>query len=64
MSGTVETESGWACLVEGCLEHGTGPNSDRIAERHGKMFQHGTVAWTRPVGVPRGEEADRSVVSA
>lgn len=63
MSGTVETESGWACLWPGCQEHGKGPNSDRIAEKHGKAFQHATVAWTRPVEVPRGEEADRSVVS-
>lgn len=58
-----ETESGWHCLVEGCFEHGEGPLSDRHAEKHGKAFQHATVAWTRPVGVSSGAEADRPLVS-
>jgi hypothetical protein len=60
----VETRSGWHCLAEGCFEHGEGPNSDRIAERHVKAFRHGTVVWTRPVEVSSGTEADSPVVGS
>jgi hypothetical protein len=60
----VETESGWACLSHGCHEHGEGPNSDRQAEKHGKAFQHSTVAWMRPVEVSSGTEADSPLVSS
>jgi hypothetical protein len=48
----VTVEQGWACLTEGCYAHGEGPNSDRQAERHGKAFQHGTHAWSRPISGP------------
>ena len=39
-TGSVQTVSGWHCLSEGCYEHGEGPDSDKIAEKHVKAFQH------------------------
>jgi hypothetical protein len=60
----VETKSGWHCLAEGCFEHGEGMDSDKQAEKHGKAFQHGTVVWTRPMGVSSGTEADSPLVSS
>lgn len=40
------TESSWAC--RNCPATGTGPTSDRDAERHGKQHSHATVTTTRP----------------
>lgn len=61
MTSKVGTVSGWHCLAEGCYEHGDGPDSDRIAEKHVQAFQHGTVVWTRPMEATSGKEADRPV---
>jgi hypothetical protein len=45
-------QKGWACLDEGCYEHGNGENSDKEAEKHGKAFGHSTKSWMVPVQDP------------
>lgn len=42
----------WACYgstTEPCPEHGSGPKSDREAEKHTKVTGHAT--WTSETGV-------------
>lgn len=42
----------WVCLDDGCYEHGEGEGSDKVAEKHGKKFNHSTKSWTVPVQDP------------
>jgi hypothetical protein len=52
----VKVVFGWRCLE--CEEKGSGPEADKIAEKHGKNYKHGTVSWMKPeVGDGQGTDA-------
>jgi hypothetical protein len=44
----VKVVYGWSCME--CDEKGQGPESDKIAERHGKGYKHATRSWAEPAG--------------
>ena len=50
----------WRCLDPGCDDAGTGPDSDRAAEKHLRATGHGVTAWAEPQEWPQ-EGRERAV---